>query len=122
MLDRTEKEKRRLIIRKAMLIYGETTGKNITESLRLYLENNATEDEQIPLEITESTVLRELRLILITNRPTCEECGLGLKMKQNETDLDGIVHSTAWVCDCGRIEYSDRTPEEWLEILRENRG
>jgi RNase P subunit RPR2 len=96
---------------------------NITEALRMYLENDATDEEQIPLTIT-APVNNKIKEELKTVRPTCDECDGYLFMQTNAMDfITGNKYPTAWVCNtCNKIEYSDKTPEQWLEILRnENR-
>jgi tRNA(Ile2) C34 agmatinyltransferase TiaS len=110
---------RDFIIRKAMDKYKDI--KNINKALELYLENDATEEEKIPLLITRPN-LYKLKKVLKTARPICEECGAGLMMKEKAYDYKGKLHETAWICPCGIIEYSDKTADEWLEILSEDRG
>jgi len=115
---------RRIIIRRARekYILGGVTN-NITEALRLYLRNDATEEERIPLTIT-SPVNHQLKQELKTIRPTCDECDGDLYMQVNAVNIStGEEFPTAWVCrECNKIDYSDKTPEQWLEILRnENR-
>lgn len=95
---------------------------NITEALKLYLEKDATDEEQIPLFITTPEIHR-LKELLKTQRPTCDDCGGNLFMRENIQGIDGIIYPTAWACNvCGLVEYSEKTPKEWLEILNENRG
>ena len=96
---------------------------NITEALRMYLENDATPEEQVPLFIT-APVNNQIKEELKTTRPTCDECDGSLFMQVNALCFNtGIRYPTAWVCSsCNKIEYSDKTPEQWLEILKnENR-
>jgi uncharacterized protein with PIN domain len=96
---------------------------NITEALRMYLENDATPEEQIPLVIT-TPVNHQIKKELENIRPTCDECNGNLFMQVGATDfVNGQIYPTAWVCHkCNKIEYSDKTPEQWLEILKnENR-
>jgi len=53
-------------------------------------------------------------------RPRCEECNSELRLRVNAEDEKGKSHSTSWLClECGREEYSDKTVQEWLEILSE---
>ena len=90
---------------------------NITDALRLYLANDAGEDEQIPLFIT-SPEIHRIAATLAQIRPTCDECGSGLFLQVHARDPKGEMHATAWACKvCGLVEYSDRTPAEWLEEL-----
>jgi RNase P subunit RPR2 len=110
-----EREK---VIRAARVKYG---GLNITEAVEKYI-NDLPEEEKIPLFIT-SPEIHKLKELLKTKRPTCEDCGQELKIQQDVRNYtDRKKYETAWICPCGRIEYSDKTVKEWLEILRENRG
>jgi uncharacterized protein with PIN domain len=118
MKDLTDSLKRKEIISKAREKYSSVT-KNITEALDLYLKNDS--EEQIPLLIT-TPELHWLKEILKEKRPACNDCNGDMFMKRDARDRHGNINPTAWVCNgCGLIEYSDKTPKEWLEILRENR-
>jgi hypothetical protein len=112
---------RQNIISKAMTLYGGETGNNIAEALALYLQNNATAEEQIPLTITNAPEMTALVVELSFSRPICEDCGGELGLLRNVRGIDGTIYTTAWTCRCGRIEYSEKSVEEWTEILRENR-
>jgi len=112
------------VIQKARKKYiGSGITNNITEALRMYLEKDATEEEQIPLFISapvEYAIKRELKLV----RPVCDECEGELFMQIEIVSLTSGEHfPTAWICKtCNKIEYSNKTPEQWLEILKnENR-
>lgn len=111
---------REIILEKARqryIITGQTG--NITEALKLYLENDAGPAEQIPLFIT-SPEIHKLEEILDKIRPTCEDCNNDLYLKFRSVDKSGRVYPTAWACKkCGLVEYSDKTREEWLGILRD---
>ena len=99
-------------------IYGGMT-KNITEALRLYLANDAGQDEQIPLFIT-SPEIHLLKLVLDECRPRCDECDGDLFMQVNAQDRNGKAYPTAWVCkNCGIECYSDKTSAEWLKELQD---
>ena len=112
---------RNIIIDKARIKYIDSgITKNITEALKNYLENDATGEEQIPLLISKPEIYR-LKERLKINRPRCEECNSELQMEENVRDFAGKGYATAWICKCGRIEYSENTVKEWLEILNENR-
>lgn len=113
-----DSEKRETIIGLARGKYIETGAtRNITEALRMYLENDAGPDEQIPLFITTPEISR-IKSLLKTIRPECEECGEALRMQIKGRDPEGQQYPTAWICNgCGLVEYSDKTPEEWIEIL-----
>jgi hypothetical protein len=114
---------RLIIIEKASQLYIETgKTRNITEALRLYLENDAGPDEQIPLFIT-TPEIHQVEMILKQIRPTCDECSVELYLQVNSTDPAGRAWPTAWVCkNCGIEYYSEKTPAEWLkELERETR-
>jgi len=110
--------KRRIIIEKASQLYIETgKTRNITEALRMYLENDAGPDEQIPLFIT-TPVLHQIQKILEYTRPICDECYSDLSLQINATDPDGQAWPTAWVCTkCWTVYYTNITPAEWLKEL-----
>jgi hypothetical protein len=110
---------RKEIIQKARSKYIPSVTMNITEALRLYLKNDT--EEQIPLFITQDQSVRGFKEAIKKIRPRCEECDGELKMRRDVMDIYGNKYLTAWFCDCGRIEYSDKTIEEWTEILIESR-
>ena len=111
--------KRLTIINKASRLYVDTgITRNITEALRMYLENDAGPDEQIPLFIT-TPEIHQLQKILKQVRPRCDECDSELHFQVNAHDPTGQTYPTAWICKtCGIEYYSDKTPAEWLEELR----
>jgi len=91
--------------------------KNITEALRMYLENDAGPDEQIPIYIT-APEIHQIRTILEQIRPRCDECDAELNLQLNARDPDGKLHPTAWTCKkCGVVYYSELTPAEWLKEI-----
>lgn len=93
--------------------------RNITEALRLYLENDASPDEQIPLYIT-SPEIHQIIKILEHVRPRCDECDAELYLQGSVIDPTGKVYPTAWVCKkCEMIYYSNKTPAEWLKELQD---
>ena len=93
--------------------------RNITEALRLYLENDAGPDEQIPLFIS-SPEIYQVQTILKQVRPRCDECDEELSLKIGAMDPDGQKHQTAWICKkCGIEYYSDKTSAEWLKELQD---
>jgi hypothetical protein len=119
-MDQTRKN----IIKKARdkyILTGITT--NITEALKIYLAHDASETEQVPLFIS-APEINKLKEILKTERPKCDECDADLHMQVGARASNGKEYATAWVCSkCGLIEYSDKTPAEWLKELKsENRG
>lgn len=93
--------------------------KNITEALRLYLENDAGTDEQIPLFISNSGI-KKLRDILKEIRPQCDECGSRCHLQINARDPQGKQYPTSWICKNCSLEYfSDKTPAEWYTELQD---
>lgn len=93
--------------------------RNITEALRMYLENDAGADEQIPLFIT-TPELHQVRKLLEMDRPRCDDCDGELHLKINARDPEGKLYPTAWVCkSCGIEYYSDLTPDDWLKELKD---
>lgn len=112
-------DRRERIIQKACEKYidGVQT-RNITEALRMYLENDAGADEQIPLFIT-TPELHQVRKHLEMERPHCDDCDGELHMKINAHNPDGKLYPTAWICkSCGIEYYSELTPDDWLKELQ----
>jgi len=111
---------REQIIYRSLLKYLHTgITNNITEALRLYLENDAGPDEQIPLFIT-SPEIHQVEKVLEGIRPRCEECDAELYLQINARDSTGRAYATAWVCKCCGVEYySDKSPAEWLKELQD---
>ena len=109
---------RELMIQSSRTKYIDTgITKNITEALRLYLQD-VDPDEQVPLFIT-TPELHQVREILIHSRPQCDECDGELHLQIGAKDRDGKTWPTAWMCKtCGIEYYSDKTAAEWLEELR----
>ena len=92
---------------------------NITDALRLYLENDAGPDEQIPLFIT-TPEIHQVKEILKQIRPRCDECDSELYMQVAARDHRGRNYPTAWICkNCGIEYYSDKTATEWLKELQD---
>lgn len=95
---------------------------NVTEALRLYLANDASPDEQVPLFIT-SPEIQQVEKVLETIRPHCDECDAEMYMQIDAQDLAGNRYPTAWWCrNCGLIEYSEMTHIEWLKELQSEAG
>ena len=118
----TEKalEERERVIAKARQKYIATgVTKNITEALELYVATDADPDEQIPLFIT-TPEIHQMAEILKQIRPQCDECDSELYMKTGAMDPEGKRYPTAWICkNCGIENYSDLSPAEWLEELKD---
>ena len=111
---------RQLVIERARERYIDTgRTRNITEALRLYLDNDATADEKIPLFIS-TPERHQLREALKFARPQCDECGKDLFLQGAARDQTGKSYPTAWNCkNCGMIYYSDKTLKEWLKELQD---
>lgn len=93
--------------------------KSITLALTWYLERDAGPDEQIPLFVT-TPELHQLRTVMTSIRPRCDECDTELNMQMNARDPNGKVHPTAWICKkCNVIYFSELTPAEWLKEIQD---
>ena len=93
--------------------------KNITEALAAYLDNDAGEDERIPLWIS-SPEIHQVREILKQVRPQCDECGSFCHLQIHARDPSGKCYPTSWICkNCGLEYFSDKTPAEWLKELQD---
>lgn len=120
MTDGTHMTDRIEIINKARLKYIRTgITRNITEALKLYLENDAGPDEQIPLFIS-SPEIHKIRKVLEEIRPRCDECGEECHLQINARDPAGKTYPTSWICkNCGLEYFSYMTPAEWLKELQD---
>jgi uncharacterized protein with PIN domain len=108
------------IIFRAKNLYVKTgITNNITEALRLYLENDAGPDEQAPLFIA-TPEIHQVERVLEQARPRCDECEAELYLQVNARDSTGRAYATAWVCKCCGMEYySDMSPAAWLKELQD---
>ena len=113
-------ESREEMLQKARDVYVRSgITRNITEALRLYLANDAGQDEQIPLFIT-TPEIHQVSEILKQIRPRCDDCNSELFLKTGAQDPEGKRYPTAWICkNCGIEIYSDLSPAEWLEELKD---
>jgi hypothetical protein len=84
----TEEQKRNNIIAKAKLLYIPKVTNNISVALELFLKNNATDDEQIPLIISRNT--RPANWVDNMGRPKCPKCNIGLTLN---------IGQGLWQCD-----------------------
>ena len=111
---------RELILQTARVKYIDTgITSNITEALRLYLENDAEPNEQVPLFIT-TPELQQVRELLKIIRPRCDDCDSELFLKTGARDPEGEKYPTAWICkNCGIEYYSNKSPAEWLKELKD---
>ena len=111
---------RSIVINKARAAYiltGRTL--NITDALRMYLEDYPELHNLIPLYIT-SPEIHQMRRILEQIRPRCDECDSELFLQVFAVDPAGRQHPTAWQCkNCGMVYFSELTPAEWLKELRD---
>ena len=107
------------IIAHARMLYIDTgVTRNITEALRMFLEQVADPDEMIEIFIT-SPEQHQIREVLKFGRPECDFCDTEMHLKICATDMHGVTHQTSWLCkNCGYEFYSDLTPRQWLEELR----
>ena len=87
----TEDQKRKNIIAKARSFYIPKVTNSISIALELFLKNDATEDEKIPLVISRKT--KPANWVDEMGRPKCPKCNIGLTLNT----LGGL-----WQCDlCG---------------------
>jgi len=92
---------------------------NITTAFELYQAIFAKEEMKVFISTREggNKSMSPLDDLL---RPHCEECDAELGLRINAIDTDGRVHATSWVCEkCGREEYSDKSVQDWMEVLSE---
>jgi len=106
-------------VTKARKIFIPHITKNISIAFELYQEVLAEEKMEVFISTLEGGN-KPMTMFDDFERPRCEECDSELGLKVNAIDEKGKNHPTAWVClKCGREEYSDKTPKEWMEILSE---
>lgn len=84
----TDEQKRYNIIEKARALYIPKVTNNISVALELFLKNDATKDEEIPLSITRKS--KPKNWVDNVGRPKCPECNIGLTLN---------VTSGLWQCD-----------------------
>lgn len=115
-----EIQKRKFILSKARKKYISSQTRNITEALKLYLKNDANEDEQISLIITKKT--KPKNWIDRLGRPKCPDCGFDLGLRIiNKPQGHGNLYGwkTCWECiKCGYEEYSKKTIDNWAKEVK----
>lgn len=112
---------RNIIIAKARNKYIPSYTKNISKALVLYLTNDASKKEQIPLRI--STKNKPKNWIDKSGRPQCPNCNftLGLRVVSTPKDpkLNKFGWNSCWEClNCGYEKYSKKTIQDWSEELK----
>jgi len=116
-----EYRKRLAEIQKARKIFVETgLTKNITRAFEVYLEIFAK--EKMDLFINKITAPNTSPFDEC-ERPLCSECGTELRLSPMPIVVDGHTYPTTWVCEnCGMEYYTEKTVEEWYEMLRKDKN
>jgi ribosomal protein S27AE len=79
------------VIEKARSLYIPNITNNISIALEMFLKNDATENEKVPLVISRET--RPANWVDVMGRPKCPRCSIGLSLN---------VNKNLWQCDiCG---------------------
>ena len=87
----TEEQKRNNIIARARSLYIPETTTSISIALELFLKNDATDDEKIPLVISRKN--KPANWVDEMGRPKCPKCNMGLTLN---------INKNLWQCDlCG---------------------
>lgn len=84
---------RKTIISKARSLYIPMVTDNISVALKLFLKNDATVDEQIPIVISRKS--RPANWVDRMGRPTCPKCNIGLTLN---------MVKNIWQCDLCMFE------------------
>ena len=84
----TEEQKRNNIIAKARSLYIPGVTNNISVALELFLKNNTTEDEKVPLVISRKN--KPTNWVDDIGRPKCPKCSIGLSLN---------IAKGLWQCD-----------------------
>lgn len=115
----SEADQRAFLIHRARAKYI-TTGKtkNISEAVRWYINAHPEKFPLIPPTITTREVDRPKTILDQYERPLCPDCGTPLFLKVQCTYLGKGDRITIWVCvNCKYKDYSEKTIQEWLDIL-----
>lgn len=110
-------QKRQLIIKKAMLLYGEVTGGNITEALQMLNDP----DFEIFVPASEFKGLTGSPFDFL-ERPTCPDCDTDMYIRSVPKNDDGV--KTQLVCqneNCSVVLDSELTMDEWMDTLEPKR-
>ncbi len=114
-----EFQKRMKEVAKARKIFIPHITKNISIAFELYQQVLAEEKMEVFISTAQGSN-KPMTPIDDFIRPRCEECDSELRLKVNAIDEKGKSHSTSWICtECGREEYSDKSVQEWMEVLSE---
>lgn len=84
----TEEQIRNNIIAKARSMYIPRVTRNVSIALEMFLKNNATEDEKIPLVVSRKS--RPANWVDNMGRPKCPKCNIGLSLN---------IGQGLWQCD-----------------------
>jgi len=107
---------RNSVVIKARKKYIPDITRNISIALELYLKNDATRNEHIPLNINKKTKPKNVADLI--GRPVCPGCGELMMLRiintpQGKQNRKGW--KTCWECaNCGHEEYSLKSITDWL--------
>ena len=91
--------------------------KNISVAFEVYQELLADEKLDVFVSTMQGKPVRTP--MDLVDRPQCDDCNLPMRMKINPTDKDSKTWATSWACmKCGLEYYSDKTPQQWYEELK----
>ena len=89
--------------------------KNITDAFQLYQDILAEEQREVIITKLQTPIEN-------MERPQCDECDSDLKLSTRPQSIDGKIYHTTWICEkCGMEYYSEKTVEEWYDILRKDK-
>lgn len=113
-----ERYSRNLIIAKARAKYIPGKTQNISEAVRVFLQNDIGElEKRVPVIITSRS--RPKNWVDLIGRPKCPDCQreMGLRIiRRPKGKANRFGWNTCWEClRCGYEEYSLKTIEEWRE-------
>ena len=109
-------------VMRAMRIYTPHITDNITLAFDIYLKVLA-EDEEMARELSTS-IKSELphNPTLEMEFPLCPDCDVPMMLLGGIVDIDKKHWNSAFMCSkCGATYYSDKTPKEWYEELKEKK-
>ena len=111
-LDWNEFQERIEITAKARKIFIPHITKNITVAFDLYQEVLAKEQ----MAVTISKINTPFGNI---ERPLCDVCDSEMQINTRPQTVGDKIYPTSWICPkCKIQEYSEKTPQEWIEELK----
>ena len=106
---------RNIVLSRARKKYIPSHTMNISTALKLYLENNATKNEQVPLLISKKD--KPKNWIDNTGRPSCPKCASDLFLRPIMTPRgpsNKLGWASCWEClNCGHEDYSRKSIFDW---------